>query len=990
MFPGLSSRKTTDNFLTQIRIFTMKDLWLFLLGIIFVSITSGSIGAFMLGVGAEEFFMAEQDNVVIVTQPGISTPFTGQVPLSLQTDIQKIPGVIVISPETLGLTVAQNLDEKSIVVRGVSSNFSSIVTSRVLAGMWFDPQLGETNKIVINGAMAGYILANNLKLSVGDTLILAGTLSNSVIELTITGILRTDSPSDEELIVSMPIGRTISGKDAGYVSFLRVLINTDVISKPKLANILSLEYLVPITLATQDPELITKLEETPIIAVTPYGHHVKTQYIETDNTTFFNLRFGTYDFIAAPPNASRSEYLRVFVNHDFYTPFELVVGYAYRDLQIQVQNNNQPVFNASVTLSERFGCVCIYSSQTNVSGVASFQQIPNKPYHLYISYANIDYHTFYSVTQSTTITINLNNSFTLNILNYTTGDNINGGELTISLFNSTEIYNSTNYLSNSTIFLDPGVYLFNYSYAGYVRNFILPINGEINKTIFLGSDLLQVWVLDPEGLALPANVSILNRNQTVAYNITDINGLSTFNVNVDQNYTISAVLQSNQSKIHTHGIYFTNTSDIVIVFYDSYILHIHVENGTLELSPMNELEGITIELRKNSAVIATGSTNSTGDYRFILPDPGSYNIYAVKDGFSWNKSILIFNQTTNNNISLGQVHLKIYTESVNKIPISNIGISIFNSTSSFPIFLTNSSGLKEINIPIGNYSIMFTTVGYLFSTDLNVTYSQILWVNQTIESCGNLYLKLENQLFQNLDNAFIYLRNDYFDYNIRTFTNIHGEVFLESIPWGTYSVQITHSENLFPTQTIEFASNYTKMIIRVDTEGPILNAGYYAFWQDRGFSVVWSSEFISGFLETTLSLITTTLTTLVIIVSVLSLLSIASIISHPIVSNERSILTLQCLGANRQQITINVVSHLVLLGLLASIVGALLGMGGMTLIPQFQHINIGGVIIKPRIDFWLFMAILVSNIGVISIKAGQKVNELFSRHLPKNTQPLKD
>ncbi|MHA1954993.1 MAG: hypothetical protein ACW96U_13720, partial [Candidatus Heimdallarchaeaceae archaeon] len=106
MLKELSSPSRTN--LVHIWIFSFKDLWLFLIGIIFVSATSGSVGAFMLGLGAEEFLLGESENILVVTQPGITTPFTGQVPLALQSDIQQILGVLAISPETLGLSIAQN------------------------------------------------------------------------------------------------------------------------------------------------------------------------------------------------------------------------------------------------------------------------------------------------------------------------------------------------------------------------------------------------------------------------------------------------------------------------------------------------------------------------------------------------------------------------------------------------------------------------------------------------------------------------------------------------------------------------------------------------------------------------------------------------------------------------------------------------------------------------------------------------------------------
>jgi hypothetical protein len=61
-------------------------------------------------------------------------------------------------------------------------------------------------------------------------------------------------------------------------------------------------------------------------------------------------------------------------------------------------------------------------------------------------------------------------------------------------------------------------------------------------------------------------------------------------------------------------------------------------------------------------------------------------------------------------------------------------------------------------------------------------------------------------------------------------------------------------------------------------------------------------------------------------------------------------------------------------------------MWGMTVLPQFQHINIGGVIITPRVDFWLLSAILLSNVVVVIVKATQKVNEIYSSHLPRSNR----
>ncbi|MHA2054727.1 MAG: ABC transporter permease, partial [Candidatus Hodarchaeales archaeon] len=845
MLQQLSPRKTTN--LLQLRIFPLKDLWLFLLGIIFVSFASGAFGAFMLGVDAEEFFLGERDNILVITQPGISTPFTGQVPLSLQSDIQQILGVRTISPETLGLSVAQNFDDKSIVVRGITSNYTSMASPEVIDGSWFDPHFGSSETTIIYGAMAGYLLAENLGLTCGDTLLLASTLSDTVIDLTITGILRTDSPSDEELIVSLSVGQTMTGKISGYVSFLRVLIDTDVITKEILSDYLTQEFVVPISLTTEDVELFPLFNETPIIAYTPSGQHVKTQYIESGNTTFFHLRFGSYKFVASPPNARQSRIIEVFVNQFFSSPFTLSIGSSYHDLQVQVQYNQQPIDNATVILTEQFGCQCsLPFVNTNLSGIASFSNVPESRYRITVNFENHSYHSIYTVTQSTLLLISLENSFSLTVKDHDNGNEVNGGDLKIFMINGTEIYHNISYSSNYPIFLNPSIYQFEYSFNGISHSFIMNIEGRINKTIFIGSDELHVWVRDADGEGIAANVTVLWPDNSTTSQITDLNGTTVFMLDVYKNYSVSAILLSNRSKIQQ--ISFLNSSNLLIDFFDEYFLAVHVNNGTLVSSSENGLENSFIQVFNATTLVTNGFTNSTGDINFVLSEPGNYTITVSKGDFIWNGFILVINHSTQLNVYLGDVRLVIVTETVSSYPVSGVEVTINSSSGFDQVLITNNSGLAELVVPVGNYSINFTVPGYSSSSEINLTSSQILRVNETIEQCGNVSIALENQFYQSIGQAFVFLRNGYYDYEIKAFSNTEGELSFINVPWGNYSVLITYDDDIYPKQIIQLASFEVELTLNIDTSGPIIGTGNYAFWQDRSFSVVWSSDFVSGFL----------------------------------------------------------------------------------------------------------------------------------------------
>ena len=84
------------------------------------------------------------------------------------------------------------------------------------------------------------------------------------------------------------------------------------------------------------------------------------------------------------------------------------------------------------------------------------------------------------------------------------------------------------------------------------------------------------------------------------------------------------------------------------------------------------------------------------------------------------------------------------------------------------------------------------------------------------------------------------------------------------------------------------------------------------------------------------------------------------------------------LGATKTQIILGVVIQLSILGLIATVLGSMLGMWVMTLIPDLKNINVGGIIIKPKMDFWLLLVIVFSNFMVVITKASQKVNQLYS------------
>lgn len=945
-----------------------------------MSATSGAIGAFILGVVNEEFLIGEADDVLIVTQPGATTPLTGNVPEYLQNDIQKVRGVIAISPETLCFSVAQDLNEKSILVRGITINFAQLTNITVLSGSWFDPTFGPAEKTDANGAMVGYLLAEGLGISLGDKLQLVSTLTDMILEIVITGIVNTNSPSDEEVLIPLSLGKLITNKESSLVSYFRVLIDKKIITKERLSELINQEFTVPILLRSNNPEQSNNQEEIPVVVYTPLGTHVETQKIRVENPTEFKLQFGTYEFLATPPESQNSRVLTVFVNQSFEDPFEIIVGEAHYDLELNITYNNKPVENALVSIHELFGTDYEYYSQSNDEGILYVSNLPENFYSVTVHYKGYDWYKMIKVTNSSQVDLIFESSLSLIIKNISSGQEVHGGIVRILNHTSSVEINSINdYHSGDTIYLDPGQYKVEFHLDGVTRNFSTIINGSLHKTMYVGTDSLKVWVRgeNQQGLSL-ANVTVTGVNGFITQDNTSSDGFSEFLLDVGLKYDVTATSPINPTKNQTWEIIFENSMTFVMDFLDVYTLNVLVINGTQEDGPDNILADCNVKLFKDNNSIDEKTSNSSGLVTFDLTNPGIYQISAEKDGFSFYKSIDILSSNNTCLVRLGHVNLLVSTTTISAYPVSDVEVLAIDKIGFTYSGYTNTSGFLELIFPVGSYTIQINFDGRDYSQEqISFSESKRETYEEIIELSGDLTISLTNQFAQAINKGYIIITDEYYSLEYRGFTDNEGKVTLYGVPWGNWSVQIAYIDEVFPRRLIEVSKKEDSFFFQVESSNPIFIIDQYDWQKSKTFSVVLSAEFVSGFLQTTLAIILTTFTSLVLIISVLSLLSIASVISHPIVSNGKTIRTFRQLGASRNQINLGVLIHLSLLGILSSAIGALFGMWIMTLIPDLKNLNIGGMIIQPKMDIWILLIIVISNTGVIIAKAAQKLNQLI-------------
>ncbi|NHJ25056.1 MAG: ABC transporter permease, partial [Candidatus Lokiarchaeota archaeon] len=934
--------------LIKIRFLTLKDSWLFLLGIIFVSMTSGAIGSFILGVNEEEFFIGGAEDILIITEPGLTTPITGQVPEALKFDIEKIDGVKVISPEALAFTVAQNLNDRSILIRGISPEFSKLSPIRVTDGSWFSSDFGGSKEEVVNGAMIGYLLAKEVGIECGDKLQLASTLTDIMLEIVITGIISSDSPSDEEILVNLEIGKSFIGKGISYVSFLRVLIDVEKITKNELFGIINANYTLTMKLIADDPDFFERRPYVPVIVYTSYGAYVARKYANNDNVVDFNLKFGSYEFIAFPENDRASSPMEIFLNRNYSDPIDFKVGGSYFDLGINVSFNQKQVENALVTLKDRFEPSIQTSLQSNSSGLALFENVHEGHYTLITEYFGLSNSTNIQINSSCIIDVKIENFVTINVFNTTSGKVINGGTIEFLPLNLL----ITDYISGKPIFVDPGSYMLNYSVNGLSRVSNTEVKGPTNISIFLGHSNLTIHTLDDQGADFSSvNVSIFLDDQIIEQDQSNIEGICHFYLESGLNYIINFISPLNPIRILNETLFLNSSQICNYEILDDYKLNFLVFNGTISSPSLSGFPNSEITLLKNSSIILTGDTNINGWFNTSIFYPGYYYLIVNYLDFNYQGKIYFpFKKINDIEIPLGNVYYSVLAKAINGYPINNAIISIENDTSIITTGITNSTGYIDLIFPPGEYTIHLRKENIVVKGNVTINISGRFRRELEVESNSNLKIIVNNQYSQKVAKANIKLVNSFYNVQYIGFTDINGEFIYFNLPWGTYSASISYQNQIFPTQPLEIACSDLEHIIFIETASPIADFSEYSIQGESQFSVIISTSYVTGFIESTLAIIVTTLISLIVIISVLSLLSIASVISHPIVSNEKTLHTLYLLGATREQLTFTVVTQLVFLGIFSSAIGSFLGMIVMVSLPTLKAVNVGGIIINPVIN----------------------------------------
>lgn len=175
-------------------------------------IFSGTISVLM-GIGAAPGdVIGNPDAYVISSKNSAGSLLNSRVDLALSSLLLEQGFATNASPEIFAFA---EINGYAIIIRGVEFDaFMGVEGAKLISGaMPSDPSEG----------LIGSRLASRLNANVGDEYPLVGSFDPSVCEVRIAGIIQSDSGTDDELIVSLPLARCLAGTSPESVSIIRVL-----------------------------------------------------------------------------------------------------------------------------------------------------------------------------------------------------------------------------------------------------------------------------------------------------------------------------------------------------------------------------------------------------------------------------------------------------------------------------------------------------------------------------------------------------------------------------------------------------------------------------------------------------------------------------------------------------------------------------------------------------------------------------------------------
>ncbi|MCG3222044.1 MAG: hypothetical protein H7641_11760, partial [Candidatus Heimdallarchaeota archaeon] len=322
-------------------------------------------------IDATSSYLGESDDILVISNPQASTPYTSILPLELAETVRTIPGVMDVSPEVMTAAV---FEDKAVYFRGVDiGKFWVFTDVSYIDGKPLDSN--DTYEISVGAKFAS---RNNLE--VGDLFIVFSTRSNAAMEFKIKSIFVTNTLLDDEIIAPLWIGQFFAFESSNYITHIRVKVDLNQVSKEQVREIVISEYQLTVNITT--PNSITNLNATVYIR-SGKGNLVKEEIIFNSNSISVTLPFGEYE-IQADVEGLLSEPLELILGID--RTVEVFVPYIQRDLNFRIiTDEDEPIEGAKIK---------VYSQdrQEKIIGAKTYRAFSDENGEAFISVSNGSYY----------------------------------------------------------------------------------------------------------------------------------------------------------------------------------------------------------------------------------------------------------------------------------------------------------------------------------------------------------------------------------------------------------------------------------------------------------------------------------------------------------------------------------------------------------------------------------------------------------------------
>ncbi|OLS23723.1 MAG: hypothetical protein HeimC3_23660 [Candidatus Heimdallarchaeota archaeon LC_3] len=327
--------------LSRVKLFFFRELRWFIISIILIATLFSLSLSFLTGLGSQEIFISDSDDVLIISENKFS-PTLSRVPSYWVEDIRKISGVKIISAETVDI-VYDDSNQKPVFLRGVTEFYKDIEKGFTLeSGSWFNTSL-------LNQVVVGRQYADIYDLKVGDFIILNSRTRNIIQNIMITGIFSTNSDSEDGIIGSISLGKLMSNLPEEYINLIRVKFDSNDISKDVLNDIIFEKHKITIKI----DEISNNTHDHRLAEVSVYSRtkeFINSSLSSFDGNVFFYLPFGTYFFqIVHPEIIFQSDFTKKFITG----PETISIEIGRKEFQVKGQFtiSEIPISKAEVTLN---------------------------------------------------------------------------------------------------------------------------------------------------------------------------------------------------------------------------------------------------------------------------------------------------------------------------------------------------------------------------------------------------------------------------------------------------------------------------------------------------------------------------------------------------------------------------------------------------------------------------------------------------------------